>query len=278
MKNKFLTAVILFVLVTSVEAQQQYPLRTQTDSVACTVQIQQHQYSLIKPDISNLLKARNGFPAILDIRIVESDLILEYEDLPANETWYDVTLSIRLPDGQILNAPPEFSREQTGQPKSKLKTWPDATEYLQPTNTAYSLLINRTQMGLVNCEAIRPAFSLKQKMPYYSAAGVGLVLVGIGQVYRAQQNDYYRTYEAAWADGSPRPLANDDPRQKALKSKKAFQICTWAGIGLLAVDATLFSIKRQKTKKKQQVYDQFCLSPAIQINSAGPGIGLQLKF
>jgi hypothetical protein len=226
MKNKFLTAVILFVLVTSVEAQQQYPLRTQTDSVACTVQIQQHQYSLIKPDISNLLKARNGFPAILDIRIVESDLILEYEDLPANETWYDVTLSIRLPDGQILNAPPEFSREQTVSRKASLKPGPMQPEYLQPTNTAYSLLINRTQMGLVNCEAIRPAFSLKQKMPYYSAAGVGLVLVGIGQVYRAQQNDYYRTYEAAWADGSPRPLANDDPRQKALKSKKAFQICT----------------------------------------------------
>lgn len=278
MKNKFLIAVLLFVFATTVGAQQQYPLRTLTDSVVGTVQIQQHQYRLINPDISTLLKARNGFPAVLDIRIVESDLILEYEDLPASETWYDVTLSVRLPDGQILNAPPEFSREQTGQVKSRLKTWPDATEYLQPSDMPYTLIIRRIQMGLVNCEAIRPAFSLKQKMPYYSAAGVGLVLVGVGQVYRAQQNDYYRTYEAAWADGSPRPLADDNPRQKALKSRKAFQICTWAGIGLLAADATLFSIKRLKIKKKQQVYDQFCLSPAIQINSSGPGIGLQLKF
>ena len=278
MKNQLLIAVLLFVCGTTVIAQKQHPLRSLFDSLVCTVQIQNHQFVLIKPDIATQLKAKNGFPAILDIRIEEADLILEYEDLPAKETWFDVTMSIRMPDGQILNAPPEFVREQAGLKKSKLKNWPDATEYFQHPGVSYTLLINRSQMGIVNCEAIRPAFSLKQKIPYYSTAGVSLALIGLGQVYRVQKNEYYQTYQQAWAEGSPKQSAEDDPRQKALKSRKAFQICTWTGIGLLALDATIFINKRLKIKRKQQVYDQFCQPPTIQIKSSGPGIGLMLKF
>lgn len=276
---------ILFICLgcsASLFGQKLFRLNNVEDQVIFKTVVQNHALAIeIQPE-SPATKKPGGFPKILNISIVESDLVLEYQPEKGSEpSSYKFELSLQLPDGEliVLREEDQLDRAVPGRPTRQI-TWPDAAEWVPSGPHVYTLVINRFIMGSVNCEAERPTFSLRQKIPYYATGGAGLVMIGLGQVYRNQKNDYYALYQQRWQAGEAAPEnKSDDLRQKALNKNRSAKICTWAGIGLLAVDGLLFAKKIFKTNKKKQFYDKHCAPESnLQLKSNGQQIGLLYNF
>lgn len=263
-------------------AQKLYPLRVLDDSVAFQITVQNGQLELRTPAEAEAFKSKKDFPTLIALRLEGSDLVLEYQPRKAADILsYDITLRLQLADGQIINplAYEISNAEQAG--GIRRLVWLDAAEHLPDFSAGYSLLVRRSLMGAVNCEGRRPTFSLKKKVPHYAAGGVGLVLIGLGQVYRDQRDGYYSDYQKNWVEGLPVPDETNNFQKTAVEKDRNARICTWTGLAILGVDALLFTWRGQKIKKKQKVYDKFCgTSTSFNLRPVwmpGTGLGLGLS-
>jgi len=280
--KQLLILLLLFSVLQATFAQKLYPWNALFDSLVFIPAFNNHVLMLEKQPESSIFIPRKDFPKVLDIRIEEADIVLEYNAGNAEDaSTYTFALSLKLPDGQVVSPEPT-AVEYRNDAKNKTRNlvWHDAAEWIREPGFSYTLSVQRSLMGAVNCESGRPSFSVQQKIPYYAVAGTGLVLIGLGQVYRQQKNDFYKTYELRWTDGASLPENKaDDPREKALKKNRSYQACTWIGVGLLLVDGAVFARKSVKIKQKQRLYDKHCgKQPSLQLNSPDKGIGFLLKF
>ncbi|HRI61982.1 MAG TPA: hypothetical protein PK228_19720 [Saprospiraceae bacterium] len=287
---------LLFLLAATLPAfcQKLYPLQDTYDSLQFKITVTNRQIVLVPQGETSLFQAKKGFPFVNSVLIEEADLVLNYQPGKSKESSsYSIDLRLRLPDGRVIEPQPHEISDipALADPNAHNLAWLDATEQLEDFEGTYTLYVKRTLMGAVNCEGIRPEFTLKKQLPHYAAGAAGVVLIGLGQVYRTQKEDYYDTYQRLWQEGEPAPGDNDDPFQKAKDKEKASNICTWTGVGILAADALLFVYRHLKIKGKQQTYDKFCgkgtsltFEPAFQFSSSSgpnkfvPGFRIAYSF
>ncbi len=277
----------------SLSAQKLYRLQMAEDSFSFTVKAGNGRLVLEPAGETALFQPKKDFPVITAVRLEEADLILDYQPGKSKDALsYNITLRLRRPDGQTVEPQTyELSDQAAPAAGGRRIIWLDATEQTGDFSGAFTLLVRRSLMGAVNCEGLRPEFTLKKKMPFYAAGAAAAALVGLGEVYRAQRNDYYETYQRLWREGESAPGANDDPLHKARDKGKAANICTWAGAGLLAADALLFGYTHLKIRGKQRVYDKFCgegtslllqpsfgLPEGLATGQPAPGIHLTFSF
>jgi len=284
MRRPILFALVLL-LSQLVSAQKLYPLRVLDDSIPFQITTQNGKLELRTPTATEVFNSKKDFPTLIALRLEGSDLVLEYQpQKTADILSYDITLRLQLADGQTINPLAyELSNVEQAGGTSRL-VWLDAVEYLPDFSAGYSLHVRRSLMGAVNCEGRRPTFSLKKQLPHYAAGSVGLVLVGLGQVYRDQRDTYYSDYQKNWADGLPVPDDKNNKQKTAVEKNRNASICTWTGLAILGVDALLFVWRGQKIKKKQRVYDKFCgtstsfnLRPVL-MPGAGLGLGISCSW
>jgi hypothetical protein len=281
MKSLF---VILFCcgIACAAQSQQLYPLKTLEDSLVFMVSFQNGRLMLQHRSSSGLFEPKRDFPVLTGIVMDEADLLLEYRTgKSADMLSHKISIRVKTPEGRIVEPREHELSYQEPVPGIRRLIWLDASELLNEFGMEYTLYIRRSLMGMVDCDGARPGFTLQKQLPYYGAATGGVVLLGLGQIYRIQKEDYYDTYSRLWREGEPMPPAGDNPLQKARDKEKIARICTWTGTGLLLADALLYTIRLRKIKKRQKVYDEFCrpktsfrLIPA----NAAPGIGFSLSF
>jgi hypothetical protein len=135
-----------------------------------------------------------------------------------------------------------------------------------------------------NCNLGMPTFTLKQKMPYFLAAGAGVLSIGAGQLFKRNAQDIYTN---DYLESGT--LAEASPFYKnANKKHHSYLILTYIGVGILAADISLFTIRYRKYKKKKALYDKYCKDsnigalPNFDIStglvSGAPGMKLSVKF
>jgi len=276
----------------TVVAQNLYPLHTTADSLLFRITIANRQLSLSWQSSPTLLHAKNGeFPVITAITLQEGDLVLTYEPgKTKNDLSYEINLGLRAPNGDSI-APKPYELTETpptaGGKEIRQRVWLNFAEQLPDFGAVYTLYVQRSLMGAVNCESGRPAFTLQKQLPHYAAGAAGVVLIGLGQVYNKQKKDAYEQYQLAWAAGNPREEADDPFFQTAEDKRKAARICTYAGWALLGADALWYTFRWMKIRKRQKVYDKFCTQPALSSlqlrpamlpQSPYPGIGISFTF
>lgn len=278
--TSFLLITLLSGISLTISAQNRFRLQEEHDSLLFTVVVKNHTLMLEYQGSRDLFNRRNDFPQVVEVRLEDADLVLDYRPGKAGEgKLHSIALDLELPDGQTIIQPSSEVPDRDIANGLKQKVWPDVADWISMTGNTYKLRVHRYLMGAVNCDAPYPAFYLRKKIPYYAAGGVGLILVGLGQQFRLQKNDYYATYQRLWREGAEAPPPTDNPLTKARNKNKAFQICTWAGIGILAADALLFTSQHLKIKRKQKDYDRFCgQKPSLQLQPTGQGMGLILNF
>ncbi|MDO8368733.1 MAG: hypothetical protein Q7T20_18180 [Saprospiraceae bacterium] len=279
--RRFIQIVLLLALSATAFGQKTYPLKVADDSIVFHLAVQNGRLALVAPADEEFFKSKNDFPTLLALRLEASDLVLEYQPRKSTDMASNLTLRLQLPDGQQLSPLPyEFSDVETS-PGMRRLVWLDAAERLPDFSATYVLHVRRALMGAVNCEGPRPAFTLKKQLPHYAVGGVGLVLVGLGQVYRNQRDDRYADYQQRWQDGFPAPDESNSPLNAAKEKDRNARICTWTGLAVLGIDALLFARRSLNFKKKQRVYDKFCgtttslnLRPVIIL---GSGLGMAIS-
>jgi len=273
-------------------AQKPFPLRTIADSLIFRITTTGRLLTLTWQSPPTLLNAKNGdFPVITAITLQEGDLVLTYEPgKTKNDLSYEINLGLRAPDGDSI-APKPYELTETppaaGGKEIRQLVWLDFAEQLPDFGAVYTLYVQRSLMGAVNCESGRPAFTLQKQLPHYAAGAAGVVLIGLGQVYNRQKKDAYAQYQLAWKNGDSREEADDPFFQTAEDKRKAARICTYAGWTLLGADALWYTLRWMKIRKRQKVYDKFCtppalsslqLRPAMLPHSPYPGIGISFTF
>jgi hypothetical protein len=289
MKNIFLFSALLLLGFTT-SAQKLFPLQSTEDSLSIAVTIVNGRPSLEWPANPAIFQPRKGFPRIVAVRLDDADLVVIYEAEPLkNDQSYNLSMRLSIAGEQIRPAPNFLQEGKVVSDKTTQRSliWPDAAEdFLKPGN-ACTLYVKRSRMGAVNCSGVRPEFTLGKKLPHFAAGGVGLVLVGLGQVYQKQANDAYTQYHTLWEQGKLKTDAEQFYADATSKNKSA-NLCTYSGLAILGADLIWYALRRAKTKRSQTVYDQFCgqktsyirIDPIWQLPAGpAPGIaGMQLKF
>ncbi|MEQ1744756.1 MAG: hypothetical protein ABMA02_04980 [Saprospiraceae bacterium] len=273
-------------------AQKLYPLQSIADSLAFRLVAANRLPALqwLAPPDAVVGAKRGDYPEVAAIFLRESDLVVQYAPgRSAAEQSFTIELALYLPDGSRIEPLPHERAENTNSANSDQRelVWLDVLEHLPEFEGPYGLYIRRSLMGAVNCTGERPVFSLKKQLPHYAAAGAGLALVGLGQVYNQQKIDAYAQYRAYWADGKSRDEAEDPFLKTAEDKKKAAEMCTYVGLALLGADAVWYALRAMKIKRRQKAYDKFCAPPSTSLlqvrptafpTSALPGVGFSITF
>jgi len=194
---------------------------------------------------------------ISDIRIEGIDLHIEYT-IPERDPGleYAIGMSIEGADSTLIDSnPKEISLNVSGD-RNRVNTlvWRNIIgDVIDPAET-YSLLIRTDIYGEICSE--EPVLNVAGQLPYYGGAILGLGMIGAGQLYKRQADRSYESYEKLWLNGDE----NDDAlREQADQDRKTAQFLTYAGIGVLGLDAILFYLKNRKHRKDVRRYKAFCV-------------------
>lgn len=136
---------------------------------------------------------------------------------------------------------------------------------------------------LIDCEAV-PTFSVRQQLPFYSAGGVGLVLVGTGAyLINSGQKIYEEDYLQQISESAAEPFFN-----KANNRRKTGITLSYIGAAILTSDLVWWFIRKKRYQKAKKRYDANCLNtshlqlkPALQWapnQETQIGLGLHLTF
>lgn len=261
------TSIILFIFFSlNADCQKLYPIKLVRDSFKFKIGFVDGKMLMVKSDPNLTLSAPKGFPNILKIELEESDIVLTYRRaLGEQEQSYRLNMRLKRQDGvQIIPSAYALSNEQpiSGTPNEFHLSWMNVVEDNLEFDTEYTLFIERSLMGAVNCETPRPEFNLRQKIPYYTIVSAGLVLCGLGQIYFSQSSNQYDQYTSFWKQGKPLSESQTFYNQAKIADRNA-KICTYTGLGIATISTVLYYLKWKKIHKKQRVYDQFCANQGL---------------
>lgn len=106
-----------------------------------------------------------------------------------------------------------------------------------------------------------PTFNQKQKLPYLAAGGVGLVSIGLGQLFkRKSQSTYDDEYLASLTLEEAQPRYDD-----ANRDHHTYLILTYAGSAIIVTDLVLYLIKNKKYRDQLKLYKKFCNGNSLSI-------------
>ncbi len=280
--KKQTTAALLLFLAGGLSAQKLFPLDEKLDSLSFRV-VEREGRLAVEPLVA--LPSPGGLVAA--VRLDDADLLI---DLPAERQRGKFTsrFSASLAAGGSVVFPKKGALIQPATPGQPL-AWRDLTEGGIELGGDYTLTVRRSEMGWVDCSAPRPAFSLKERLPYFGAAVAGAAMVGSGLFFNNKKRDDYQNYLRLWGDEKSRAEAQPF-FDSAKKNERAAQMLTVGGLAVLAADAVLFWKREMKTRKRQRTYDRFCgqkstsmlgrptTLPMLSDVPGGLAVGLGLQF
>ncbi|PHN00894.1 hypothetical protein [Flavilitoribacter nigricans] len=196
----------------------------------------------------------------LQIAVDNGDITIGYElsDLEEDQ-YYEVLPVIKLNGQRLLLAADEF-RGDFGRPLSpgtKKITWLNPLERYINLSGELEVELRVNQWGEqefpYDCELGEPTFTGRQKRPYLLAAGLGAASIGAGQLFRNRRDDTYDQYQSSETLAEATPYYED-----ANSQHHTYLILTWAGAGILAIDAAMYLIRQNKYKKDLRNYETYC--------------------
>ncbi|MCB9265902.1 MAG: hypothetical protein H6558_12820 [Lewinellaceae bacterium] len=287
-----LSLLVFLFLPILLSGQKLFPLRSATDSIRFSVASEDGKLTL---ELQQPLESgNNAFPSVTGLRLEDGSLLVDYAYRERLKKGLDYEMSIAILPASgfpMLPAPGEVIGREDKNHTGTLD-WPDRTERGLDYGQSYTLIVRKALLGEVDCEAGRPSFGIQQKWPYYATALVGAGMVGLGQVYRKDKEDAYTRYENAWRGGATADSVKIDLK-RARDKDTATKWLTFAGWGLLAADALGFAWRWGATKRRQSLFDQYCVSDpafnltlepcllypgALEGTLAGAGLRLRFEF
>jgi hypothetical protein len=284
-----LLSLLCFSLLRTATAQQIRPLRVETDSISFLVAIKDMHMFLELTSPLEGITLRKSISAITQISLSDADLVISYT--PAAQSR-DITnqMECRLTDrsGNTI-VPDQYSTKTAIDEKGEHRfTWMDAVETPLVFGREYVLHIKVSLLGPIDCSAERPAFTLKQQLPYYAVGIAGLSAIGVGYGLNVQKKNAYRQYSDKWANGATENAAQEDFKSAEKKQRQATALI-YSGLAVIAIDALLWSMRSANTKRDQRRFDRYCVQPAgmgfmpardatPMRDMASPDFGIQLTY
>jgi len=230
------------------------------------------------------------------VELIDKEIIISYTSLlPEGGEYFKPSISFRMNNEQLEVVPENlFGAVQkemtfTEELEQHQIIWTNLTkEYIElkgqlEITLSVEIFGTRQLPYDVDC-GIKPTFTNKQKMPFYTAGIVGAGSLVAGQLLeRKAQTDYEDLYRTQKSETDAEPFYQD-----ANGTHHTAFIMTYAGAAILAVDAIWFFIKQRRYKKQLDTYNEFCnpelsIRPFLENNSPNnfalqPGLRLKYNF
>lgn len=258
---KYFVLILGVIVSLKLSSQSFYPLKTDTTSIQFEISFSENKINLVSNTLSDLRK--KGFATIKEVRLDETDIILNYNLLPKIEKGFHYFVDANLLENETVidDAKQYYINGDFGEIyefkiSGKTIIWKDAIENMLDLNQAYSIMLTTQKMGALDCENY-PTFSLKEQVPHYVAVGVGIGLLGLGNNFYKLRNDEYKKYQQFWSDGEAEDIANE-ALDIAESHQNTAKILTVSGWGVLGINAILYSYRMLRTKSKQKLFNEYC--------------------
>lgn len=258
----------LFIIATTLAlaaplfAQKTYPLRVDTTRARLNLTVVNGRL-----DLQAEINDNSGFLPITGIKLDDADLHIDYQ-LKGVDKGLTPRFIVHLIDATGMAYYPSVLRLKgdmppAGSPLAPV-VWLDITEKILLPGQSYELVIEKILMGPFDCDAPRPAFTIKQQLPHYAAAVAGLAAVGMGQVYRTQKEEAYDTYREFWSNENTKEEA-DVYLVRASDKEKSAKTATYVGIAILGFDALTYAYRQIQIRKKQRFFDKHCTQQGMSL-------------
>ncbi len=265
-----LIGLLLFEHTTHAQRQRLYQIDQAEDKfwIQVTGEEGQPKLSLLR-DSSN--QSNKEYPQWKAVQLTEADLQVLYE-IKGLQQGFEWQFSPALREGfykQLTPVPGQqedvFEKAKLREPLTYTLVWKDALEQVLEFGVPYELVVQKTLLGPVDLEAIRPEFSSRHQWPYWTGAVAGLSLVGLAQIYKGEKNAAGDTYLEYWEDG--RPEGEADPfLTEAQDKNKQVRNLSYIGWGITGVSAGIFIYHWQKVKGKQRIYDKYAPQKKVDLS------------
>lgn len=223
---------------------------------------------------------------LLQVTLQEGELVLNFEEQSLETDQYNVrTVDIKL-NNQPLSLPPEMVQKAAG-----AIHWYGVAEQYPDLEGNLAIDVKVTTWGTetllydVRCEEPMPAFTSKQKQPYWIVGGASLVALGVGRLLREQSDEIYEIdYEPITATNAADHNAFYD---SANNKHKQSRFLSFVGGGLLLADAILLLIRQDRHKKRVQIFKSNCMEPSLSwqpmvdfssLGLANGQVGMKVQF
>ncbi len=245
----------------------------QTELLQTEVLQEKAQINLAKDILEVAPNTKQGSNAIVSIskmELVDKDLIIHLDQkLFKNGEYFMVNLAVKL-NGEDLSIEPEnlFGELNKNinfadEPQTYKIIWTNLMEeYIDLTgelmvSLSIDIYGNRDLPYNVDC-GIEPTFTTKQKIPFLIAGILGAGSIAAGEYLKNESEKDYDTYLSQDNFESAEPFYQD-----ANDKANTGRILTYAGIGVLTVDAIWFFVRQRRFRKQREVYNEFCTSKNI---------------
>lgn len=219
----------------------------------------QPKLSLLRDSVT---EAHKEFPEWKIVQLNDADLQVVYE-IKGLQQGFEWQFLPALREGFYKQMTPLPGQQEDSFEKAKLREpiaytliWKDALEHVLEFGVPYELVVQKTLLGPVDLEAVRPEFKSRQHWPYWTSAAAGLSLVGLAQIYKQDKSTANDTYLQFWEDG--RPLEDATPfLTEAQDRDKQVRNLSYIGWGITGVSAGIFTYHWLKVRGKQRIYDKY---------------------
>lgn len=275
-------------------AQEVLPLASETKVYTCRVIVSAGKLAIAWESDQVFKATRTRFLQIDSVALEQADMVFYYRSSTTKDhTWPDFSITLTGPDGKTFSPPAERWQELPQvAPGEKRRALIDIAEDQLRLGQTWQLTITSSLYGNFDCTR-RPVFDAAKQWPHWAVAALGAGSIAAALNFNRKKNDNYDLYRQLWRAGNPANEAIPYYNNARQQSKQAR---TWmaVGIGALALDATLFTVRHRRIRRNQRLYDQFCsppapaplgqapLSPRWRMRSAtpdgNPGISLTVAF
>jgi len=231
------------------------------------------------------------FSSGVSAAIVDGDLTVDFRLKPTKvKEYYTISFQAKL-DGVDITPPKHFVRGMIGNnltvksgERSTIK-WVGLAETYPLMEGKLSIYITTVFYGdkdlpyEVSC-LNPPKFEFRQKLPYYTAAVVGVSSLILGEVIYQNGKDDRKSYKDSYILEERKEIYTS-----ARKKLRNAEILTYTGIGILAADAIFYYLGKKRHKKRLKVFRENCLNNSLSVqpvidvsNASTSNVGIQLAY
>jgi len=205
------------------------------------------------------LKPTGKYPGIKAIELQNADLIVDYDYQGKSNKFSEgiieiVSITTEVDSTKLAYQLNQFSRKNTDDKTTGSRIWMDAMENVLETELEYEMTIKRRYYDIVDLSQEEPNFQ-KSWIPVV-IAGVGATALGLGQIFKNQQEDAYKNYQQLWRNGNPESDAQGfyEEADKHHKWSKRLHGIGWV---ILATDAVVTGWWIKKVRYKRKLYRRY---------------------
>ena len=271
-------------------------LNAQIQKLAVHQVISSFQLDLIN-DTLILLKDQNISDSADNIteitsRLSNNELLIQYQLTDTDEKgYYMVYLEIQDENKNTIEPHAgfllgDFGKIETLKTGKKTITWTNLLAQLPHAKGKYQIILEIEKWGNlflpfdVDCDEY-PTFAFSQKLPYYTGLAVGVGGIVTGVVLRNNAQKHFDRHKISNALSERRAEYN-----RYTSQLKTAEVITYVGIGIIAVDAFFYFLRKGKYNRQIRIFEEYCnkeqlsFSPIFELPTTekASNIGLHLSY